>query len=621
MAKKPTQNKIGESFEQNLPDELLPDFIWDNISNALDTNKVPTESTEKIKASFEEGFDEAIVPPLLWTGIESSLDQASIPSSMEQTNKIKTSFEAGHQDILPENLWENVENQLEIEGVWKRVLKGLNRRTKRQYWQEKGMQFSLVALALLLLRGCDFGEWLPIPPIANESTNILAKTDLDGTESTPVSVTNSNVKSTNLVASDATNLKPINTNSSLKNTLLEETYTFPTIPVFSRFQKTLLKTNLESKSPLLAKNTKTFMFTKKESKQEHSDNEESLSVAELKENRIPNTSSKVERRTDKVIVPSSSNTSLVNKGENVSNKIDSNPSGVLATKVITNNTIDDSKIDQNALASKTAASSKNEINVAVNNPVNKTNTLASRTFLSEKPISTLTGESFVDPAVETIYTFEIDNVVNKKKHNIRFELGMNGKIGTSLLLGNATNKAMETTSMVKTKMRAAGSVGIMFDCYLTANDAIVFGAYPLSNSQQYFGGYTNEGRYYHKEVKLAYFDFTLGYQRTLFHYNDFGTVPSSMYARLDYGLGYLSKSEEIVNGLAAELGDSYSKLNHSIGLTVGNTHRINRFVIDYGIYGNIGLSSVQNMVPSGTNSVEYNNLATMGGYLGLRYVL
>ena len=198
---------------------------------------------------------------------------------------------------------------------------------------------------------------------------------------------------------------------------------------------------------------------------------------------------------------------------------------------------------------------------------------------------------------------------------------MNGKVGTSLLLGNATNRAMETTSMVKTKTRASGGIGLMLDCYLTANDAIVFAAYPLSNSQQYFGGYTNEGRYYHKEVKLAYFDFTLGYQRTLFHYNDFGTVPSSMYARLDYGLGYLSKSEEIINGLAAELGDSYNKINHNIGLTIGNTHRINRFVIDYGIYGNIGLSSVQNIGPSGTASVEYSNLATMGGYLGLRYVL
>lgn len=619
MAKKPTQNKIGESFEQNLPDELLPDFIWDNISSALDGNKVPTESTEKIKASFEEGFDEAIVPPLLWTGIESSLDQASTPSSLEQTNKIKTSFEAGHQDVLPENLWENVENQLEIEGVWKRVLKGLNRRTKRQYWQEKGMQFGIVALALLLLRGCDFGEWLPVPPIADESTNVLAVTDLEAKAPVSVSETNAKARAENLVSPNETNLTSINTNSPSNKTLLEETYTLATTPVFSKFLKPLLKTNLETKSPLLAKNTETFMFTREESKQEHFGNEENLGDPSLKKNRRTNTPSEIEHRADKAI-PSASSTSLVNKEKKVSNKVEEKPSGVLATKVMATNS-NNNRIDQNALASKTAVSSKNEINVAANNPAKNSNTLRSRTFLSEKPISTLTGTSFVDPTMEDIYTFEIDNVANKKKHNIRFELGMNGKVGTSLLLGNATNKAMETTSMVKTKMRAAGSIGIMLDCYLTANDAIVFGAYPLSNSQQYFGGYTNEGRYYHKEVKLAYFDFTLGYQRTLFHYNDFGTVPSSMYARLDYGLGYLSKSEEIINGLAAELGDSYSKLNHNIGLTIGNTHRINRFVIDYGIYGNIGLSSVQNNVASGTNSVEYNNLATMGGYLGLRYVL
>ena len=339
-----------------------------------------------------------------------------------------------------------------------------------------------------------------------------------------------------------------------------------------------------------------------------------------KENVDLNKASTVRARANKE-VSDQENSTLLNKEKNVSTKADDKPSNILAAERIEINTIDQNKETQNILASKTVVLPKQSIDIRDDQNTTNINSLPSRTLLSETPISTLKGESFVDPGVDAIYTFEIDNVANKKKHNIRFELGMNGKVGTSLLLGNATNKAMETTSMVKTKMRAAGSVGIMMDCYLTANDALVFGAYPLSNSQQYFGGYTNEGRYYHKEVKLAYFDFTLGYQRTLFHYNDFGTVPSSMYVRLDYGLGYLSKSEEIVNGLAAELGDSYNKINHNIGLTIGNTHRINRFVIDYGIYGNIGLSSVQNGLSSGISSIEYNNLATMGGYLGLRYVL
>lgn len=643
MAKKPQQNKIGESFEQSLPDELVPDFIWDNISNTLDRNNIPTESTEKIKASFEEGFDDAVLPPLLWTGIQSSLEKNSaLNSSTGSENKIKTSFEAGHQDVIPEDLWGNVENELEVEGVWKSVLKGLNRRTKRKYWQEKSMQFGIVALALLLLRGCDFGEWATITPIANQSDN-TTKVDLGTEEAFPV--LGGNLKGTpkNLVKLNT----PVVSNNNSKDDLLAQTY-LPTAPILSAFSKTPSTTNSETTSPIVAKKTNAFILAETKTKKADTKNTKNLSTFPVKNTVVLNNSS-IKNSKEEKIAAAQTNSVLANKEKNTSKEVNKIPSGVIAatqtggtavsiktnTNTVITNDIESSTIatttttnnnnnkpkNQNTVAAATINSSKNPVDAAKNNTIKNTNQTSSKALLSEMPISALIGQAFIDPEIETLYTFEINNVLNKKKHSIRFELGMNGKAGTSLLLGNATTQAMETTSMVKTKTRAAGGIGIMLDCYLTANDAIVFGVYPLSSSQQYFGGYTNEGRYYHKEVKLTYFDLTLGYQHTLFHYNDFGTIPSSMYVRLDYGLGYLSKSEEIINGLAAELGNSYNKFNHNVGLTIGNTHRINRFVIDYGIYGNIGLSSVQNIGPSGTSSVEYNNLATMGGYLGLRYVL
>jgi hypothetical protein len=610
MANKQPKNKIGESFEQHLPDESVPDFIWNNISNTLDNSKIPAESTKKIKASFEDGFEEDALSPLLWNGIQSSLDQSStLSSSTEPNNKIKTSFEAGHQDLLPEDLWENVENKLEIEGVWQRVRKGLNKRAKRRYWQEKGIQFSILVMAILSLRGCDLGEGQSSSPIANQSST-SAKVNLQLQQPSPVSTTNSNPATANTTGS-----KAIPTSTSSKNNLLEQPYAFNSNNnTFSEFLKPPYLTNSIATSPIFATNTTTnptFVETKLEQQYvNHKENSNStknnatLDNAPIAYNKEGNTSNNYQ-----------TNTTGQNKASSTSNKANNTaPAEVLPTKAVANNNSNNSII-QNTLASKSATSS--------NKPLDKTTTTLkpSQELLSQTAISILTGQVFIDSTIDQLYAFQIHNVENKKKHNIRFELGVNGKVGTSLLLGNTTNRAMETTSMVKTKIRAAGGIGILFDCYLTANDAIVFGAYPLSNSQQYFGGYTNEGRYYHKEVKLAYFDFTLGYQRTLFHYNDFGRVPSSIYARLDYGLGYLSKSEEIINGLAAELGDSYKKINHNIGLTIGNTHRINRFVIDYGIYSNIGLSSVLNISSSGSNSVEYSNLATMGGYIGLRYML
>ncbi|WMX14602.1 hypothetical protein [Aureispira sp. CCB-E] len=598
MAKKQQQNKIGESFEQHLPDELVPDFIWNNISSALDKAPAMEESTEKIKSSFEKGFEQEALPVFLWDNIESSLNHASfLEESVENENKIKASFEEGFQDTIPDNLWENVENQLEIEGVWQRVLKRLNKNTRRRYWQEKGMQLGILALAVLLLRGCDFGQWSTITPIA-QKVNVSTQTT---SSTTPPFVSNKKVKngsenhSSNSIAptknpklSDASHSLIDNTSSltSSKETTITNTIT----------------------------NNPTSVAALSKSKNHHPfDN---LSKGSIK----PSVTAAKQEKQD-ITAPNHNNQPylepITNKAQG---KSDQQISELQETASLTqqsprvplnnNKTSDLSSIK----ASTTPANNYNS-----SNSTNSTPTPSA--LLSQAAIATLTNKPFVDSSIQVLQDFHIKNILNKKKHQVRFEVGMNGKIGTSLLLGNATSKGMETTSMTKTKTRVAGGIGIIVNSYLTANDAIVFGAYPLSNSQQYFGGYTNEGRYYHKEVKLAYFDFTLGYQRVLVHYNDFGTIPSSIYARIDYGLGYLSKSEEIVNGLASELGDAYNKLNHNIGLTIGNTHRINRFVIDYGLYGNLGLSAVLNFSPSGTNTIEYSNLATMGGYVGLRYVL
>lgn len=600
MAKKQQQNKIGESFEQHLPEELVPDFIWDNISNTLDNNLTPSESSEKIKTSFEEGFNEDALPLFLWQDIQSSLDQTKAAQLAENSNnKIKNSFEGGHTDALPEELWENVENQLEIEGVWKRVLKGLNKRTRRRYWQEKGMQLGIVALAVLLLRGCDFGEWTNPTPLAQQSNNTTkiklpqqkqpssVTTPLLNYSKNPVTRTdNSNPES---FAYTATSLDKSDNSSKNKTLGKQAAKSLPVVRVS--------KTAVVKKANHLMVNQE--VLTNTTNVVAAAENEDVLN-REITE--IPKPAKKSTIVADNWSVLNPINSASLTPKQSINLFFGGIPTIQTTPLDITKMPFEHSK---NTYA-------QNAYPTVLEQP---------KKLLSQTAISTLIGQPLGDSSIQDLHDFEINTVVNRKRHHIRFELGMNGKIGTSLFLGDATHKALETTSMVKTEMRTVGGVGIILGCHLTANDAIVLGAYPFSNSQQYFGGYTNEGRYYHKEVKLTYFDFTLGYQRTLFHYNDFGTVPSSMYARVDYGLGYLNKSEEIINGLSMEMGDSYNKINHNIGLTVGNTHRINRFVIDYGIYGNIGLSSVLNFGPSGSNSMEYSNLANMGGYIGLRYVL
>lgn len=168
MDKNQTNNKIGEIFEKQLPNEQVPAFIRDNISEALDASTT-TEDTGKIKNSFEEGGDNEVLPAFIWSDIQGELDAtATLEADWAISNKIKTSFEGKYQDDLPSNLWINVEEQLEIETVWHRVYQALNSRTRKRYWQEKGMQLGIVAMAILGLRGCGIGDGLLIRPIATE---------------------------------------------------------------------------------------------------------------------------------------------------------------------------------------------------------------------------------------------------------------------------------------------------------------------------------------------------------------------------------------------------------------------------------------------------------------------
>ncbi|BDS13964.1 hypothetical protein [Aureispira anguillae] len=581
MDRHPTNNKIGESFEKQTPDDQVPEFIWDNIANELAKGSLPVESAEKIKTSFETGFDDEDLPDSLWEGVASQLEQKS------SLNKIKSSFEGSYTKDVPKHIWENVEDQLEIDAVWQRIHKVLNRRTRKGYWREKSAQLGIAILVVLWLRGCGIGEEL-INPIAYQSE---PSTTVEYVKTTPANSEGSSTYSNSIEEAEQDKETPIagsKVNLSSKQT------------PWNQQESTTKQTLRANKAPQIVtkrKPTSTIGETITGLKPIAVNEEEGQGA-----NQVVNTTLAIDKR--------KSDDALLQQPSWQSNNNTPVSTGFIpVTLPNTNNTTQHLQganvITTTPSIHSLMPSSKELIFQKV--PNHEINPIVVKPMIA-------------DSGIYELSSFQIQSLTPSKRHTLRFETGMNTKIGTSLLLGSATNRAMETTSMLKTKVRTALSVGVVLACHLTANDAVIIGAYPFSSNQQYFGGYTSEGRYYHKEIKLTYFDFTIGYQRTLFHYNDFGMIPSSMYARVGYGFGYLSKGEEVLNGVAAELGSSYNKINHSLGLAIGNTHRINRFVIDYGLSANIGVSSILNQNSLGTTT-EYTNLMNMGGYLGLRYVL
>ena len=66
---------------------------------------------------------------------------------------------------------------------------------------------------------------------------------------------------------------------------------------------------------------------------------------------------------------------------------------------------------------------------------------------------------------------------------------------------------------------------------------------------------------------------------------------------------------------------NYRKLDFGLQLMLGQRHRLNRIVLEYGVVGNMGLYNIFNGPSSLANlSVQNTRLLHAGGYLSLQYL-
>lgn len=585
---KSQHSKLSQAFEQAAEREAeanpLPEQLWQDIAQDLSAN-TPVESGQRIQQAFEEQPTPALLPATIWDNIAKGLER----------NKIKESFEAEENPTAPTAIWNGIEEELEIETVWKKVHKALDKRTSWLYWREKMVQGSLVLLILLWLRGCEW-ETQPVGPMVsdpvaatkgnltdflNAHSNTKQSPSTAAPSHTPVTKTNQEPNNQNSI--DATTTAT----TTLKTALIKEdapkTYSAPksTNTASNRVQKALATANTPPTTATNLGKSQAAIVHKKET----TPLANSLSLKK--------TSSQVEEGTQaaRPIEPSSFSKSTTNE-KALPPEENSPPTNPIST---TNATIATSTVEA----------------------PNHAAPLLPKVPKSTGNLSTLTADNITNPFVLVPEAIELQKVQQaRQKQQSHLEFGLEARVRGTILLGNMTTEAMESTSMMKTKLMPTIAVGANLAWYFTYHDALVISLHPMADSRQYFGGYTEEGRYYHKEIKLSYFDIEAAYQRTLFHYNDFGALSSTVYARLSYGFGYLNKGETILNGMATDETTLYNNTNHNFGLTIGNTHRIQRWVIDYGIYGQLGISTIHLQQPA-----NYSQLLGVGAYLGLRYSL
>lgn len=150
--------KDDQHFDKQLQQKLnarivpAPKELWSSIADGLDQ---AAEQDAQLDQSLQEQFTsfEHKAPLGLWGAIEGEL--TSPPALDEDAlldEKVRESYE--QPQAAPEQIWYNIDQQLNVDTIWRKMQPGLNHLRKAYLWRKRLRQLSMAAVFLLLIRGC-----------------------------------------------------------------------------------------------------------------------------------------------------------------------------------------------------------------------------------------------------------------------------------------------------------------------------------------------------------------------------------------------------------------------------------------------------------------------------------
>ena len=145
-------NKTLNEFRHPAPEKL-----WEGINHDLNelSPQAPQEYLDQhLHQEFKQFHQKA--PLNLWDNIAEDLpEELSAPEiTTALDDKVKASYQA--QIEAPENIWWSIEQQLNIDGIWRNMTPQLDQLRSSYRWKTRLRQISVAALLLLLIRGCGF---------------------------------------------------------------------------------------------------------------------------------------------------------------------------------------------------------------------------------------------------------------------------------------------------------------------------------------------------------------------------------------------------------------------------------------------------------------------------------
>jgi len=609
-------DKLADYFNQAMNEEETPSFIWDNIAQNIDHADMSV-----LKEGFQDFY--AYKEPNIntWDNIQKILNDAPADIMTDAFNEFYATEEPNSQ------VWENIQDKVDITNTWGRIQKKLDSKEK---WKLRFQRFGAVAMLLLLLHTCIGEGYIPQP-----LSNLFEETKTNPVE--VLTLSNHQQNSTNNKASSNnnsisnTNKSPViqelngNTiakkenNDVIKNHSKEENKSIPTTTVITK--KNENSTTIDPNQKSIAK-------------KENNDVIKSPSKEENKS--IPATTIITKKnKTSTTIDPNKKSIAKKENNDVIKDPTKEENKNVPATTVITKKNENSTTIapNQKSIAKKenknipvtevTNTTALKEIETTENTPYKENNNsnhsdqIYNLQLLPSITIDSIEETPIQLPLAETI-SFSLENFSKKKNKKFpKFELGLIGKIGTSFLLNEMTREGLRYSSIQDTRLEFTGNIGFILGVKITPKDALTLQVAPYAPTTQNFSYFSNEGVFSQNEIKLSYLDFALGYERDWLVFEIGNQNKGSVFTRLDIGLSHLVQEQVLLNTETVQQ-QTFKKWNISVGLALGSKYQFNKFVLDYGICGSIGVNDINNNTHLGS---QPTNLATFGGFIGLRYQL
>lgn len=208
----------------------------------------------------------------------------------------------------------------------------------------------------------------------------------------------------------------------------------------------------------------------------------------------------------------------------------------------------------------------------------------------------------------------IDNNVELPKET-KYEFGLFTALNTTALVNNRTKRAFDSRSLVAFNPTVGTNLGLQFVYHFKEKHSVVSNltyATIHQSYESYSGGSFNE-----ESLEINFVRLQGMYQ---FKYKRFDISKTAFNLKFGPYLGYMTSSSYSINDEPKEEPlDDLSNYDFGITLQLGQSYEFNKFVLDYGINMDKGLTNLYKGTEKVPASFDRSTILGLGGYISFRY--